>query len=154
MIKIRTIQKEDLPNLLWDESRKNLKKYEDKNFQRFLNGEILWLVAVTDNGDLIGQAKVRLSGETEFFDLIVKPEERRKKIGSKLISQMEVILKKKGFHELFISVEVDNSKAQKLYEKLEYAVIESDFIEEREYANDKGELCPIELNLNLLKKIL
>ena len=152
MIKIRNVTENDLTDLLWDKNFKKLKKYEEKNFQSFLDGELLWLVAYED--EPIGQIKAKIKNEAIIFALRVYPKEQGKGIGSKLILEMEKLLKKKGFFEVFISVHVDNPQAQKLYERLGYKIIKQDVIEEWEYADDAGEICMMNMNVNRLKKKL
>ncbi len=152
MIKIRDITKKDLTDLLWDKNFKKLEKYEAKNFQRFLEAKLLWLVA--ENTKPIGQIKAKIETEAVIFAIRVHPEEQGKGIGSKLILEMENLLKNKGFFEVFISVHVDNPKAQKLYERLGYKIGKQDVIEEWEYADDDGEICMMKMNVNRLKKEL
>lgn len=152
MIKIRNVTENDLTDLLWDKNFKKLEKYEAKNFQSFLDGKMLWLVAV--DAKPIGQIKAKIENEAIIFALRVHPAEQGKGIGSKLILEMEKLLKKKGFFEVFISVHIDNPKAQKLYERLGYKIVNQDVIEEWEYADDDGEICMMNMNVNRLKKEL
>src|SRR5690606_29528773 len=116
-----------------------LEKYEAKNFQSFLDGKMLWLVAVDIKP--IGQIKAKIETEAIIFALRVYPAEQGKGIGSKLILEIEKLLKDKGFFEVFISVHIDNPKAQKLYERLGYKIVNQDVVEEWEYADDDGEIC-------------
>lgn len=152
MIKIRNVTKKDLTDLLWDKNFKKLKKYEEKNFQRFLDGKLLWLVA--DNGKPIGQIKAKIETEAVIFALRVHPAEQGKGLGSKLILAMEKSLKDKDFFEVFISVHVDNPRAQILYERLGYKIVKTNIMEKWEYADEKGNICTLQMNVNRLKKEL
>lgn len=152
MIKIRNVTKKDLTDLLWDKNFKKLMRYEEKNFQSFLGGKLLWLVA--DNGKPIGQIKAKNETEAVIFALRVQSEEQSKGLGSKLILAMEKLLKDKKFFEVFISVHVDNPRAQILYEKLGYKIVKVDIMEEWEYADENGNICTLQMNVNRLKKDL
>jgi ribosomal protein S18 acetylase RimI-like enzyme len=152
MLKIRNVLKGDLDHLLWDDKLKILNKLEAVNYQRFIEGKLLWLVA--EDGEPIGQIKARIESCAVIFALRVLPKEQGKGIGSKLISAMEGLVVSSGFSEVTISVQVDNQKAQKLYERLGYKEERQGMVEEWEYADENGEICRIKLTVNRLRKIL
>jgi ribosomal-protein-alanine acetyltransferase len=84
----------------------------------------LAFAAKADN-DLAGFiiAQVEVEENTEFGHIItinVAPKYRRKKIASKLLGEIEALLKQKGIGECRLEVREDNHSAIKLYESLGY----------------------------------
>jgi len=85
------------------------------------------LVAKADNG-IAGFiiAQVEVEENTEFGHIItinVVPAFRKKGIGSKMMQEMEAILKQKGISECHLEVREDNSPALKLYQNSGYQKI-------------------------------
>jgi ribosomal-protein-alanine acetyltransferase len=77
------------------------------------------------NSDVAGFiiAQVEVKDDRLFGHIItinVPPKYRRKGIGSKLIKEIENILKQKGISECQLEVREDNSAALKLYQSLGY----------------------------------
>ena len=88
----------------------------------------LAFVAKTDNGDIAGFiiAQVEVEENTEFGHIVtvnVAPKFRRKKIGTKLLVEIESLLKQKGIGECRLEVREDNHSAIKLYQNLGYQTI-------------------------------
>ena len=77
-------------------------------------GRILVYVVVQMGSDLLAHV----------ITLDVRPEARRQKIGTALMSRMHRELRQRGVHVIVLEVEVDNRAAQKLYEKLRYRYLE------------------------------
>jgi ribosomal-protein-alanine N-acetyltransferase len=75
-------------------------------------------------GFIIGQ--IEIENDTLFGHIItinVVPAFRKKGIGSKMLQEMEVILKQKGIGECHLEVREDNSSALKLYKNNGYQKI-------------------------------
>jgi ribosomal-protein-alanine acetyltransferase len=82
------------------------------------------LVAKVD-GDIAGFiiAQVEVEENTEFGHIItinVAPNCRRQKMGTKLLHEIESLLKQKGITECRLEVREDNNPAIKLYQTLGY----------------------------------
>ena len=85
------------------------------------------LVAKTDS-DIAGFiiTQVEVEENTEFGHIItinVPPNYRRKGIATKLLQEIEALLKQKGISECRLEVREDNSQAIKLYQSLGYQTI-------------------------------
>jgi ribosomal-protein-alanine acetyltransferase len=81
-------------------------------------------VAGTVCGFIIAQ--VEIEENTEFGHIItinVAPKFRRQKIASKLLAEIEAILRKKGIVESRLEVREDNHAAIKLYQTLGYQTV-------------------------------
>jgi [ribosomal protein S18]-alanine N-acetyltransferase len=85
------------------------------------------LVAKADNeiaGFIIAQ--IEIENDTLFGHIItinVTPAFRRKRIGTKMLNEMEAILLQKGISECHLEVREDNSSALKLYHNKGYQKI-------------------------------
>jgi len=80
------------------------------------------------NSDLAGFiiTQVEVEENTQFGHIItinVAPSFRRKKIGTKLLQEVETLLKQKGISESRLEVREDNHHAIKLYQALNYQVV-------------------------------
>jgi ribosomal-protein-alanine N-acetyltransferase len=85
------------------------------------------LMAKTDN-DIAGFiiAQVEVEENTEFGHIItinVAPSYRRQGTATKLLHEIETLLKKKGITQCRLEVREDNKHAIKLYQKLGYHTI-------------------------------
>jgi [ribosomal protein S18]-alanine N-acetyltransferase len=85
------------------------------------------LVAKVDS-DIVGFiiAQLEVEENTEFGHIItinVTPKYRRKSIATKLLSEIEMLLKQKGVGECRLEVREDNHAAIKLYQTLGYKTI-------------------------------
>ena len=85
------------------------------------------LMAKTDN-DIAGFiiAQVEVEENTEFGHIItinVAPNYRRQGIATKLIHEIENLLKQKGITQCRLEVREDNKHAIKLYQKLGYQTV-------------------------------
>lgn len=79
-------------------------------------------------GDITGFiiAQVEVEENTEFGHIItinVEPKIRRQKIATKLLKEIETLLKQKGITECRLEVREDNHAAIKLYKTLNYQTV-------------------------------
>ena len=77
------------------------------------------------NSDLAGFiiAQIEVEDDHLFGHIItinVSPKYRRKGIGTKMIKEIEIVLKQKGIRECQLEVREDNTAAIKLYQSLGY----------------------------------
>ncbi len=75
-------------------------------------------------GFIIAQVEISEIEYGHIITLNVAPNYRRKKIASKLLDEVEVMLKQRGISECRLEVREDNSAAIKLYSKLGYRIID------------------------------
>ena len=113
-------------------------KIEEKCFEQeaFTKRQIAYLLTDYNTIALVAKsdseiagfiiAQVEIENETLFGHIItinVLPAFRRKGTGSKMLQQIEAILKQKGISECHLEVREDNSAALKLYQKSGYAKV-------------------------------
>jgi [ribosomal protein S18]-alanine N-acetyltransferase len=92
------------------------------------------------NSDIAGFiiAQVEIENETLYGHIItinVSPSYRRKGVATKLIQEIELLLKQKGITESHLEVREDNNAAIKLYQSLKYQKISK---LEKYYGNKHG----------------
>ena len=80
----------------------------------------IYLVAWQDD-DPLGHAHLRLTDPPELQDVEVRPDHRRRGIGSALTEAAEREAKARGFDRLRLEVSVDADAAQALYRRAGYA---------------------------------
>jgi ribosomal protein S18 acetylase RimI-like enzyme len=76
----------------------------------------LWWQAAED----APSAQPHLAGCAELNAIAVLPEHRSRGIGTHLIAAAEAMALARGFREVCVGVEVENSRARSLYERLGY----------------------------------
>jgi len=85
------------------------------------------LVAKTDNdipGFIISQLDVEENNEFgHIITINVAPKHRRQGTATKLLNEMEKLLKQKGINQCRLEVREDNKQAIKLYQKLGYQTV-------------------------------
>ncbi|GAC1606113.1 MAG: hypothetical protein NVS3B21_35840 [Acidimicrobiales bacterium] len=86
---------------------------------RLHQGDGIYLVAWLD-GEPLGHAHIALSDPPELQDVAVRPEYRRRGIGSALTAHAEVEARTRGFDRLRLGVSIDNAAAQALYRRSGY----------------------------------
>jgi ribosomal protein S18 acetylase RimI-like enzyme len=138
---IRACQERDLSNLEWFGLLTEYRQTITDAFQRLQKGEIIMLVAEA-NRFPIGQVWIDLIKRREnaigiLWALRVLIPFQNLGIGTRLIGSAEKLLKAQGFRISELSVEKQNPRAQRLYERLGYQVIR-DSIEEWEYTPPNG----------------
>jgi ribosomal-protein-alanine acetyltransferase len=112
-----------------------LYKIEEQCFDReaFTKRQIAYLLSDYNSVSLVAKANNDIAGfiitqieveeNTEFGHIItinVTPKCRHQKIATKLLKEIEVLLKQKGIAECRLEVREDNHPAIKLYQKLGY----------------------------------
>ena len=98
--------------------------WSEKSIASELENELAyWLVAVDGNrvAGYVGSQTVM--GETDMMNIAVHPERRRRGIAEMLVNALVDALKGQGSHCLTLEVRASNGPAQKLYEKLGFALI-------------------------------
>lgn len=86
---------------------------------RLHQGDGIYLVAWLE-GEPLGHAHLALSDPPELQDVAVRPEYRRRGIGSALTAHAEGEARTRGFDRLRLGVSVDNAAAQALYRRCGY----------------------------------
>ncbi len=113
-------------------------RIEEKCFDQeaFSKRQISYLLTDYNSIALVAKANVNLAGfiivqveveeNTEFGHIItinVAPNFRRQKIATKMLHEIESILKQKGINEVRLEVREDNHAAIKLYQTLGYQTV-------------------------------
>ena len=86
---------------------------------RLHQGDGIYLVAWRD-GEPLAHAHLALTDPPELQDVEVRPEYRRRGIGSALTAHAEREARTRGFDRLRLGVSVDNAAAQALYRQCGY----------------------------------
>lgn len=95
------------------------------SIQYELNNRLsLWLVA-TDGETVVGYiGSQTVLGEADIMNVAVSPQYRRRGIGEKLITSLELLLKEeKDVYQLTLEVRVSNEPAIALYKKLGFSQV-------------------------------
>ena len=87
---------------------------------RLEQGDGFYLVA-WDDGEPLGHAYLALTDPPQLQDVAVRPEHRRRGIGTALTAAAEDQARERGFSRLTLSVSVGNDAAQALYRGMGYA---------------------------------
>lgn len=106
--------------------------YHERRFIAQQDGNASYLLA-WQNGAPVGHLLIKWEGSGHQVDKYLPnvpelnaigvwpPEKRSLGIGRQLINKAETMVKEKGFNQVALAVEIDNSHAKKLYEKLSYS---------------------------------
>lgn len=76
----------------------------------------LWWQAAEDSPS----AQQHLAGHAELNGIVVLPEYRSQGIGTRLIAAAEQMARERGFREVCVGVDIENTRARSLYERLGY----------------------------------
>lgn len=139
-VTIRHARREDLRPLEWFGLITPYRELMERSFARAERGEVAYLVAEV-NGFPVGQAQVDLTkyqGVGLIWALRVIPTMQGLGIGTKLIEAAEGLLRERGFHTAEIGVEIDNTAAKRLYERLGYVTVR-EVNESWDYTTPDGE---------------
>lgn len=133
---IRQVQLADLPALEWGGEYTHFRRLYAEAFRQMVNGDALLWMAETQNKGLVAQVFVQLNSQrTDLADgrlrayiygFRVKPEYRRRGVGTRLMNYIERDLQKRGYGYANLNVGQDNPGALRLYERLGYSVIGPD----------------------------
>lgn len=130
---IRQAQREDMRKLEWRGEFSHLRELFERSYREQLFGRRHLLVA--DSGGypvgrlfilLNGHNAKRANGSTHayLYSLQVMSLFQGKGIGTRLIDAAEALLRQRGFAVVSIAVAKDNPRAQALYERLGYVVVD------------------------------
>lgn len=151
---IRHVTERDLNALEWEGKYTHYRQlYKDAFRQKLLGNAVLWLAEIPDK-ELVAQIFVQLeSHRAELADgrkrayiygFRVKPEFQGQGIGTRMLSEVELDLIKRGFHRVTLTVSKENEAAFRLYHRLGYRVVSHDdgqwtyidHLGQRRYVND------------------
>ncbi len=130
-ISIRQLTQQDLPALEWEGAFLHFRRVYARAFQRAQLGNALLWVVERDPGFLIAQLFVLLKSETDFsvadgrqrafiHSFRVRPEFRRRGLGSCLLKHAEQDLQDRGFCCAYLHVADENAAAIRFYERSGY----------------------------------
>jgi [ribosomal protein S18]-alanine N-acetyltransferase len=85
-------------------------------------------LAAKNNADIAGFiiAQIEVEDNTEFGHIVtlnISPNFRKKGVATKLLQEIQSLLKKRGINECRLEVREDNHAAIKLYQKLGYQTV-------------------------------
>ena len=134
---IRHLREADLPALEWEGEYTHFRNlYADAYARMQLGKAVLWVAEMRPHG-LIGQVfiQLKLNARSRLADgwsraylhsFRVRPEYRRKGVGSLMMQVVEDDLQRRGFRYVLLNVTQDNQPALDLYQRLNYEVIGKD----------------------------
>jgi len=154
---IRTCRENDLSDLEWFGLLTEYRQTIRNAFQRYQKGEIIMLIAEADHFP-IGQLWIDLTKRREqsigfLWSLRVFIPFQNLGIGTRLIASAEQQLKAQRFRISELSVEKDNSRAQRLYQRLGYQIVR-DNLEVWEYTPPNGTPVQVRSDVWILHKFL
>lgn len=115
----RALTVDDLPGLGWAGSPTHLRAVRAELAR---GDEVDYLAAVVA-GRVVGLGAVdhvAQPGRGALFQLVVHPDHRSRGVGTALVRALEDAVRARGGGETALEVEVDNPRAQALYERLGY----------------------------------
>ena len=116
------LRAEDLGHLDWSGSKAHLRSVA-KQLERMADGEAEYLVARGPDGTPVAKAGIdygvaRWRGV--IWQVVVRDELQGLGLGTRLLEEAEARIRARGCRLAVLSVEVDNPRAQALYERLGY----------------------------------
>jgi ribosomal protein S18 acetylase RimI-like enzyme len=118
-----------------------------RSFRRFLAGRSAIPLVATQGGTLRGYALVLLrrgSALARLYSIAVEPSVQGRGIAAALITACERAASKRGARAMRLEVQVGNTRALRLYDKLGYRV----FGRYRDYYDDGGDALRLEKAFN------
>ena len=98
--------------------KQDFRRWFDEMMEWGENGRCFWLVCWRD-GSLIGNGQLLIYPHgAELANIAVAPAWQGQGIGTAMIAALEAIARENGLHEVEIGVDVENSRALALYERL------------------------------------
>lgn len=131
---IRQLTESDLPALEWDGAFTHFRRVYARAYERACRGQaVLWVAARP--GLMLGQLFVLLTSETDpqvadgrrrafIHSFRVRPEFRRRGLGSRLMHWAEADLLARGFTWASLHVALENEPAIRFYERWGYQRLE------------------------------
>jgi ribosomal protein S18 acetylase RimI-like enzyme len=131
-VKIRHIQKAELPVLEWEGVYTHYRRVYADAFERMSAGRsVMWVADLPGTG-IIGQVFVQLICDRPdladgfyrayLFAFRVRPEHRSLGLGSKMLSVVEADLIRRGYARAVLNVAQVNLRARSFYERNGYTV--------------------------------
>ncbi len=161
-VRIREATAEDLPALEWEGEYRHFRRLYRRTLEDARKGRGLMLLAEVD-GRVVGQVFVQFdvfrpemprgTRVGYLYAFRVRPEYRRRGIGTQLIHQAEQALRERGMNRAVIAVARENVGALRLYERLGYRRFAED-PGEWSYVDHKGRLRKVHEPAYLLEKPL
>jgi ribosomal protein S18 acetylase RimI-like enzyme len=153
---IREATESDLPALEWEGEYRHFRALFRTSLMEARLGQRALLLAEQDRR-LIGQLFVHLGGGVGgtgyLYAFRVRPEVRNRGIGTRLIEEAELLLRRRGCRRAVISVGKDNPGARRLYERLGYRVCAED-PGQWSFVDDQGETRQVSEPSYVLEKRL
>lgn len=121
---IRDIHESDLPKLAWSGSPLHVEQMAEH--VRAADGSVDYIAAFLATGEAVGKGEIdyrKRPDAAEIGSLAVHGLVQSQGIGSLLIDAAEQRARARGLASAVVGVEDDNPRAQRLYERLGYAVI-------------------------------
>ena len=121
-LRVDDLTETDLPSLGWSGTRLHLVSVR-RALERVRSGEVEYLAVRAPNGDptaKVGIDRAATPGAGTLWQMATIQELRGLGIGTHLISAAENRIRNRGLTVAKLDVEVDNPRAQTLYERLGY----------------------------------
>lgn len=133
---IRRLQKSDLQALEWDGQFSHFRKVYSEAYERMVLGlTMIWVAELAPYG-LIAQVFIQLNCQRPelaggglrayLYSFRVKPAFQGAGLGTRMMAVVEADLLERGYRVVTLNVAKDNPRAQALYERLGYRVIDQD----------------------------
>lgn len=133
---IRRLQKSDLQALEWDGQFSHFRKVYAEAYERMVLGlTMIWVAELAPYG-LIAQVFIQLNCQRPelaggglrayLYSFRVKPAFQGAGLGTRMMAVVEADLLERGYRVVTLNVAKDNPRAQALYERLGYRVIDQD----------------------------
>lgn len=127
------------------DSSQNVNGYEDGYLDKFFYDRDDWICVAEVNGSVVAYLSIEVHHEQEEYiyldDLSVSKEYRNNGIGTNLIKAAEKYAKEKDIHTILFHVEKSNISAFRLYERLEYSIMNDEGTRFRMKKNMENTLC-------------
>lgn len=133
---IRHLQKSDLHALEWDGQFSHFRNVYAEAYKRMVLGlTMIWVAELIPYG-LIAQVFIQLNCQRPelaggglrayLYSFRVKPAFQGAGLGTRMMAVVEADLLERGYRVVTLNVAKDNPRAQALYERLGYRVIDQD----------------------------
>lgn len=138
----RILREDDAPALEWH-GGENLRGWYREQWQRHARGEIAVVVA-DFNGFPIGQGAIHWHGKPthpqipDIQSLRVFAAFRSFGVGSRLLQACENAVRERGFPHVSLAVAIENTRAQKLYERCGYHPSGATYDDQWHYIDARG----------------
>ena len=129
---IRYGKRTDLPLMEWEGEYSHLRQIYANTFERSRAGLArIWVVEIPPQ-EIIGQVLLQLKSNREdladgvdrayLFSFRIKPQFRSQGLGALLLTEAELDVQQRGFHEMSLIVSKENMRAIQFYQKHGYRI--------------------------------